>query len=165
MKKYYNINYSLLVLLLTPLMLRNDLIKAFITSIVKPLDLLNNDFGVFVQSLSTGINSQVCYMQAMLNDNFDFIERRIRVRTATIDFDSFLLWRDNKNKPMMISSEASEEFKPRLLNRDGQLSANHPDFEIVFPAGYMLSVEELKRLRILVNRNKITPQKYITVHE
>jgi len=165
MKKYYNINYSLLVLLLTPLMLRNDLIKAFITSIVKPLDLLNNDFGVFVQSLSTSINSQVCYMQAMLNDNFDFIERRIRIRTAPIDIDSFLLWRENKNKPMMIAKEGSEGFEPILLNRDGQISANHPDFEIVFPAGYMLSVEELKRLRILVNRNKITPQKYIIVHE
>ena len=65
----------------------------------------------------------------------------------------------------MISKGGSNGFEPYLLNRDGQLSANHPDFEIVFPAGYTLSAEELKRLRVLVNRNKITPQKYIIVHE
>ena len=165
MKKYYNINYSLLVLLLTPVLLRNELIKIFTTSLIKPLDLLNKDFNTFTQSLTTNISAQTCYMQAMLNDEFDFIERRIRIRTATIDFDYFLLWRENQNKPMMITKEGTEDFTPRLLNRDGQISANNIDFEVVMPVGYTLSSAEEKRLRVLVNRNKITPKKYIIIHE
>jgi len=165
MKKYYNINYSLLVLLLTPVLLRNEVVKIFITSLVKPLDLLNSSFNTFVQSLSTSINAQTCYIQALLNDNFDFVERRIRVRIAPIDFDFFLLWKENKNKPIMISKEAAEGFTPYLLNRDSQIGANNTDFEVVFPMGYTLSVPELKRLRILVNQNKIASKKYSIVYE
>ena len=165
MKKYYNINYSLLVLLLMPILLRNELIKTFITSAAKPLDSLNKEFNTLAESLQTNINAQTCYMQAMLNDNFDFVERRIRVRIAPIDFDFFLLWKENQNKPMMISKEGTEGFMPHLLNRDGQIGVNNPDFEIVFPIGYTLSDAELKRLRVLVNRNKLASKKYRIIYE
>jgi len=165
MKKYYNINYPLLALLLTPVILRNDMVKTFIISMAKALDSLNNDFNTFVQSLQTTISAQTCYMQRALNDNFDFVRRRIKVRTAPIDFDSFLLWKENQNKPIMISTESAGGFTPYLLNRDGQIGANNADFEVVFPMGYMFSAAELKRLRILLNQNKLASKKYSIVHE
>jgi hypothetical protein len=165
MKKYYNINYSLLVILLTPVILRNNAITAFITSLAKPLDLLNNDFNEYIQTLSTHINAHTCYMQRVLNDNFDYVERRIRIRTAPVDFDYYLLWKENQSKPVMISKEETTGFTPHLLNRDGQIGANNIDFEVVFPMGYTLSVSELKRLSILVNENKIASKKYSIVYE
>jgi len=165
MKKYYNINYSLLVLLLTPVVLRNDMVKIFIMSLAKALDSLNNDFNAFTQSLQTEISAQTCYMQAMLNDNFDFVQRRIRVRTAPIDFDSFLLWKENQNKPTMISIESADGFTPYLLNRDGQMGANNVDFEVVLPKFWVMSAPELKRLRILLNQNKLASKKYSIVYE
>ena len=165
MEKYYNINYSLLVLLLTPVVLRNDLNTTLLTSLANPLDSLNRDFNVYTQSLSTHINAQKCYMQAMLNDEFDFNERRIIVRTAPIDFDSFMLWKENQNKPTMISKEGTDGFTPYLLSRDGLIGANNVDFDIVFPIGYALSGSELRSLRILVNRNKLASKKYQIVYE
>jgi hypothetical protein len=165
MKKYYNINYSLLVLLLTPAVLRNDVQTALLTSLAKPLDLLNNDFDDYIQSLDTQINAQTCYMQAILNDNFDFNERRIRVRTAPIDFDYYLLWKENQNKSIMIFKEGTDGFTPYLLSRDGLIGANNIDFEIVFPRGYTLSVSGLRNLRTLVNQNKLASKKYRIVYE
>lgn len=165
MKKYYNINYSLLVVLLTPTMLRNDVETALLTSLAKPLDSLNNEFNAYVQALETNIKAQTCYMQAMLNDEFDFNERRIIVRTAPIDFDYYLLWKENQNKPIIISKEGSDGFTPYLLSRDGLIGANNVDFEIVFPRGYTLSVSELRHLRTLVNQNKLASKKYRIVYE
>lgn len=165
MKKYYNINYSLLVLLLTPTMLRNDAVTAFLTSLVKPLDSLGNEFDVYLQSLETRVKAQTCYMQAMLNDEFDYNERRIIVRTAPVDFDYYLLWKENQNKPIMISKEGTDSFTPYLLSRDGLIGENNVDFEIVFPRGYTLSVSELRHLRTLVNQNKLAPKKYNIVYE
>ena len=165
MKKYYNINYSLLVVLLTPTMLRNDVETALLTSLAKPLDSLNNEFNAYVQSLETQINAQICYMQAMLNDEFDFNERRIRVRTAPIDFDYYLSWKENQNRPITISCEETDGFTPYLLSRDGLIGANNVDFEIVFPRGYTLSVSELRHLRTLVNQNKLASKKYRIVYE
>lgn len=165
MKKYYNINYSLLVLLLTPTMLRNDAEIALLTSLSKPLDSLNNDFNDYVQVLETQIKAQTCYMQAMLNDEFDYNQRRIIVRTAPIDFDYYLLWKENQNKPIMISKEGTDGFTPYLLSRDGLIGANNVDFEIVFPRGYTLSVSELRHLRTLVNQNKLASKKYRIVYE
>lgn len=165
MKKYYNINYSLLVLLLTPTMLRNDAEIPLLTSLAKPLDSLNNDFNAYVQALETQIKGQTCYMQAMLNDEFDYNERRIIVRTAPIDFDYYLLWKENQNKPIMIFKEETDGFTPYLLSRDGLIGANNVDFEIVFPRGYTLSVSELRHLRTLVNQNKLDSKKYRIVYE
>jgi len=165
MKKYYNITYALLLLLLTPTMLRGKLITALLTSLSSVLDLIHGDFKAYSQSLDTNLYGQTCYMQAMLNDNFDYYQRRIIVRTAPIDFDSFLLWKEDQNKPTMISLENADGFTPVLLNRDGQLGSNNIDFEVVFPEFYVLSLPELKRLRILLNRNKIAPKKYNIVYE
>jgi hypothetical protein len=165
MKKYYSINYSLLAVWLTPTMLRNDVETAFLTSLAKPLDSLNGEFNAYVQSLKTQIKAQTCYMQAMLNDEFDFNERRIRVRTAPINFDYYLLWKENQNKPIMVSGEETDEFKPYLLSRDGLISTNNVDFEIVLPRGYTLSISELRNLRTLVNQNKMASKKYRIVYE
>jgi hypothetical protein len=165
MRKYYDINYSLLVLLLTPVLLRGDVETTFITSLGGPLDSLCNDFNEYAQSLDTRVKAQTCYMQAMLNDEFDFNERRIRVRTAPIDFDYYLLWKENQNKPIMVTKEGTADFAPYLLTRDGQNGANNADFEIVFPKGYTLSVSELRHLKILVNQNKLASKKYHIVYE
>jgi hypothetical protein len=146
-------------------MLRNTIEKALLTSLSDPLDLLNNDFKDYIQSLNKHIYAQTCYMQAMLNNNFDYFKRRISVRTATIDFNYFLLWKENQNKPVIISKGETEGLTSYLLNRDGQIGRNNADFEVVFPEFFVLSLSELKQLRILLNQNKIASKKYSIVYE
>ena len=165
MERYYNINYSLLIMLLTPVSLRNEAMSALLMSLMRPMDSLNSDFREYAQSRITQINAQVCFMQAMLNNEFDYYDRRIRIRTTEIDIDSYLLWQESQNKPQMISKETSDNHVPYLLNRDSQIGANTPDFDIVFPVGYALTTTESRRVRILVNRHKLASKKYQIVYE
>jgi hypothetical protein len=165
MNNYYTINYSLLALLLTPTLLRNDVEKAFITSLAKPLDALNDDFNAYVQSLDTQVNAQTCYMQAMLNNEFDFTERRIEIRIAPVDFDSFLLWKENQNKPLMISGEKTDGFTPHLLSRAGLTGATNNDFEVVLPLLWIMSPVDLKRMKKIINGNKLASKQYRIIYE
>jgi len=160
MNKYYTINYSLLVLLLTPTMLRNPIERVLLSSLVKPLDLLNEEFSAYAQSLDTQINAQICYMQALLNDEFDFFNRRIIVRTIPLETDNYLLWSEASDKPMMLSNE-----QPVLLNSDGQLGSNTEDFEVVLPQLWVMSAAEETRMRQIINANKLASKKYIIVYE
>lgn len=163
MKKYYNINYSLLVLLLTPTLFRNDLFRLFLLSMIKPLDDLQNDFVRYDESLQSKNNAQICYMQVVINNEFDFYERRVKVRNYVFDFDSLLTWKITTLKRTEVGTRGSgNEY---LRNAKGQIGANVPDFEIVFPTGYELSQAEQRNLRLLVNRNKLATKKYIISHE
>lgn len=163
MKKYYNINYSLLVLLMTPTLLRQHMTNVFQDSMSKPLDAINNQFVKYMEGLVTIASSQVCYMQALLNDEFDFYDRRIKVRTYKFDFDSLILWDMSIPKRAMFGKKGSgNQF---LLCKKGQIGANIPDFEIVFPVGFALSPDEERRLKQLVNQHKLATKKYIITNE
>ena len=84
MKNIYNISYSRAALLLLPFMLRKKTIIAFMATFMRPLEVMNDDFVTYRQSIDTSVNSQICYMRAMLNDYFDYYERRIIIRTASL---------------------------------------------------------------------------------
>ena len=165
MNKYYNIGYPLLHLLLTPVMLRKKLQTALLISLARPFELLNVDFRAFVQTLEVRVNAQVCYMQAILNDEFDYLQRRIRIRQVQPSDDAQLLWRENQNKPILIYIEGTPDTIPYLLNRDSQIGLNNADFEIVMPTNMALSTFEIRRLKALVNQNKLASKKYRIVYE
>lgn len=144
-----------------PTFLRKRLMVAFVKAMMKPLDTLNANFTAYRESLDTNLYSQVCYMQGVLNDNFDPLERRIRIQNAALDKSSFLYWRENKNKPVRLSKEGIPNFIPRLENRDGLIGADNPNFEVVLPIGYVLSEKEEIFMRSLVNQNKLASKRYI----
>jgi hypothetical protein len=104
-------------------------------------------------------------MQAMLNNRFDSANRRIIVRTASIDYDYYLLWLESQNKSVMTAKEETNGFRPYLLNRDDRIGVNNIDFEIVMPSGLVLDDTELRQLQILVNENKLASKKYRIVYE
>jgi hypothetical protein len=165
MNKYYNIGYPLLHLLLTPVMLRKPLLSALLIALARPFEALNVDFRAYVQTLEVQANAQVCYMQAALNDEFDYIERRIRVRQAEPEDDASLLWREDQDKPVMLCREGTPGYVPYMLGRDGQAGSGSVDFEIVIPTNMAFSVLEIRRLRALVNKNKLASKKYRIVYE
>lgn len=161
MNSYFNINYARIGVLMLPTFLRKRLLVAFVKAMMKPLDNLNANFTAYRESLDTNLYSQVCYMQGVLNDNFDPLERRIRIQNATLDKSSFLYWRENKNKFVRLSKEGTPNFLPRLENRDGLIGVDNPNFEVVLPIGYVLSEKEETFMRSLVNQNKLASKRYI----
>jgi hypothetical protein len=165
MKNIYNISYSRVALLLLPFIIRQKTIIAFMAAFMRPLEIMNEDFGAYRYSIDTSVNSQICYMRAKLNDYFDYYERRIKVRTASLNKDYYLLWQDQANKPNMIYDETQlETFKLYMLNKDWQIGANNADFEIIFPVGYILSNNDRNQVEALVNNNKLASTKYIIIN-
>jgi hypothetical protein len=160
MRKYYNIDYSQLSLLLLPVFLRKKTVDAFASSFVKTIEYLHNDFTAYMDSLIVRINAQVCYMQSMLNDEFDYYERRIKVIQAAINIDYYLLWKENQNKPVMLSKESANGYTPYLLSKSGQIGASNIDFEVVLPDSFSLSTAAERRMKTLINRNKLASKKY-----
>lgn len=163
MKKYYNINYQLLATLLLPVMMRQKTTTALLYALVSPLELLGNKFIKHIESLVITANSQVCYMEAMINDDFDFVERRIKIRTKEVDFSSLITWDVKTNRRLSIPSRESDQ--RFLLNAKHQIGANEFDFEIIFPIGFTLSEAEQIRLKQIVNKHKLSSKKYIVVNE
>ncbi|NDV93530.1 hypothetical protein D0T84_01185 [Dysgonomonas sp. 521] len=161
MSNYYNINYSRIGVLLLPTFLRQPIASAFIRAIMQPLDNMNDEFNEYRESLDIGTYSQVCYLQGLINDNFDPLERRIRIRQAALDEDAFLFWKRNTNKPVRLYKRSSPGFVPRLMSRKGFIGTENPDFEIVLPVGFTLSENEETYMRALINQNKLASKTYI----
>jgi hypothetical protein len=99
----------------------------------------------------------------MLNDEFDYYSRRIKVRTVRPDFNSILTWHINTPRRILVGERGSSN--ECLRNARGQLGRNIPSFEIVFPVGFSLSDSELGKLKSLVNNNKLASKQYIIVYE
>jgi len=165
MKKYYNISYVRLALLLLIIMLRQKATTAFLSAIVRPLDNLHRTFMDYIDNMDTDVNSQVCYMQGMLNDAFDYHSRRIRIRIAALDKDYYLLWKYGLNKPILLSKEGSANHKFYLLNRDYQIGRNNMDFEVVLPSGFALNENSYNQMVSMINKNKLASKKYRIVYE
>lgn len=162
MKNIYNISYSRVALLLVPFIIRKKTLIAFLAAFMRPLENLNEDFAAFRNSVDTSVKSQICYMRGMLNDQFDYFERRIRIRTASLDKSYYLLWQDQYNKPIMVYNENSPDiYKPYLLSKDGQIGTNNPDFEVILPPGYILSENDRIQMIAIVNNHKLASKKYI----
>lgn len=160
-KNYYNIGYSRLALLLLPTMLRQNLIVALVTALVRPLTVIHSNFDTYRNQIDTSVNSQVCYLEYLLNDAYDYYDRRIIIRDAPINYDDFFLFDEPSGKAVMVSDNED----PAWWVDDGKLGATNGDFEVVFPKGYVFTQSEEKALRQLINNNKLASKKYNIVYE
>lgn len=163
MKNFYNISFSRLIASHLANRIRNSVFIAYLLMLVHPLEELQSIFLSYVNTLNTDIYSQICYMRTMLNDEFDFYERRIKIRTVKPDFNSILTWHISTPRRILVGERGSGS--ECLRNARGQLGRNIPSFEIVFPVGFLLSDSELGKLKSLVNNNKLASKQYIIVYE
>lgn len=160
---YYNVNYSRLINLLLPPFLRKPVMVALGMAMMRPLDAQHREFMKYQSSIDVQVYSQVCYMQGLLNDRFDYYDRRIIVRNIEIDYQSNLIrdkrYSDRKTYP------AKEYNPPYLFMRKGFIGADKHDFEIVLPKGFELSINEMNVLQRLVNTNKLASKYYKITYE
>lgn len=159
-KNYYNINFATTGIMLLPTFLRKPMLIAVTTAIMKVLDEQQREMHRFLESLEMETLSQTCFLEGLINDNFDFFERRIKVRNAPIDKDYYLFWEEAQNKPVKLMEETAPDFEPYMLSTDGQTGCFNYDFEIVLPVGFTLSPEETNRLMALIDSHKLSSKRY-----
>lgn len=160
--RYYEVNYAQYAMQLLTNNYRIDMVIAIIKAMAAPLDEIHSSFDTLRQNIDFNTYSQVCYMQGLLNDNFDPLERRIRIRNASIDYDYYLLHKRNKKKPVRL---ARRGVKPYYWCTRGMLRSQNIDFKIILPVGYSLSEEEENSLRNLVNQSKLASKRYIITND
>lgn len=161
---YYNISFAQYAVDLLTNNYRTDLVIAFLKALTEPIEDLNTQFTSFRESIDYRSYSQVCYMQGLLNDSFDPIERRIKVRNATLNRDYYLFWKESKNKPVMLKKQSGNSFEAYLLSRDYQVGTHNKDFEVVLPVGYILSEDESIRIQNLIDQSKLASKQYIITY-
>ena len=160
-KNYYNISFSRLVVFLLPSLLRQKTIVAFVDAMVRPLTVILRQFDAYTRAIDTSVNSQVCYMEAMINNAYDYYDRRIVIRDAPINYDDFFLFDEADDKPILINDDGMAS----LWVDDGKIGTTVADFDIVFPKGFSLSENEIKALSQLLNNHKLASKKYRIVYE
>lgn len=161
-RNYYNISFPRLVLLLLPTMLRQNLIVAFVMTLVRPLTLIHSKFDAYRLQVDTSVNSQVCYLEYLLNDTYDYYDRRIIIRDAPINYEDFFLFDSEIGKAVLLPDAGAGA---SLWVDSDKLGTTNLDFEVVFPKGYSFVDSEIKALRQLINNNKLASKKYNIVYE
>ena len=102
----YRIDYDKLIKWCYAIVLRKPNNLTFLLYLLNPLKELHERFIVFKNEsiYRASHNSQVCYMQKVLNDIFDNTERRIVIRN-TIVLEPNWLYHPEDNKPKFIYDE------------------------------------------------------------
>ncbi|MDU1893102.1 MAG: hypothetical protein E6767_20690 [Dysgonomonas sp.] len=96
MKNYFKINYYKLVRLLMPVMLRMPQLMAFVEVCVSPIDYL---YGLFITNRNSNlyyleVTPQVFSLEKVLNDRFDYSQRRIYIGKGSRNDQSYLYTND-----------------------------------------------------------------------
>lgn len=120
-----------------------SLIKALIAPVIWV-------YGLFLKSRTQNLyrvnhGPQVCHLEAVLNDAFDPVSRRISY--ADPDYkDSFYIYLRNENKKRYIYRIT--EVKPQFIYTKAETLAGVPDFLILVPAAVSF---DLARMKALIN--------------
>lgn len=151
-KKYYTIDFYRLSLLLMPTFLRTGLIAAFLRAIVSPLQMLYAVFGNFRADADYKLshNSQVCYLQKVLNDTFDNTLRRITI-TDVQRYRRMYLYLRTEIKPHYLGK--------LYVNTAGELADIGFDFAVNLN-GVRLDEGNLTMMRSIINYYKAASKRY-----
>ena len=142
----YDINFSKLCDWLTPRWLRKETFFIIIKACCYPLVLIHN---AFIRSRSAhlydiAMNFQVCYLQAFLNDRFDFTARRIYIDDVETHDFVYLAMREEE-KPLYLSTRGEDQpvWLPLRGETGGDLSY---DFIVFVPYAISFSEAEMRAM-------------------
>lgn len=99
----YNINYGRLVVWLLPNALRKTRLIAYIEALIKPVTSAYLAFRHYrnARLYELAITPQVCYLEKMLNDRYDPLQRRICI-VDSVDQDPQHIYLAAENKPVYL---------------------------------------------------------------
>lgn len=142
-ERVYHINFSKLIRWLTPQPLRDVFMLTWLGVLITPIARLHQDFLRFRKAklYFLGITPQVCYLEKMLNDSFDFTQRRIRINDA-IWYPPTYLYQEAELKALYLYQEVED--KPLILYTEGEAGVYQDDFVVLVPFGLIYNVEEMK---------------------
>ena len=156
--RIFNVNFSKLAVLLTPIFWRKAIFMNFIYCFIEPIKVIHNEFKVFRKNSIYKIvhNGQVMILEKVLNDAFDNTLRRIYITDSLIK-DPLYIYSTPEQKPVYLGSEFLYDFS--VFNDIGT------DFNVIFPISLkpvtafdLLNSEN--RIKALINYYKLASKRY-----
>jgi hypothetical protein len=150
MKKIYNINWNRFVLQLLPTPLRHGTHIAWLQALLWPVVQLYRRFLHYMAQTRYRlmITPQVCYLERMLNDRFDPIQRRIYIADGQ-DQQPVYVYLPAELKPLHLGSA--------WIYSQGEAGELKNDFVIHVPQGLAYDAAEM---RASVNVYKLAGTRY-----
>ena len=154
MSNIYNINWSRLVDSLLLVDLRNPFFKTWIRCLVEPIKTIHGEFLEYRTNALYRVrhNSQVAYMEAVLNDKFDDIFRRIRIRNVELK-QAVYFYEPNENKEVYFYEPSDN--KPVYFYEDDELAGEGVDFVVCVPPSLKPSTEAEENALLIQIRGQV----------
>lgn len=126
------INWDNLVDDLLMISLRKPFTRAWIKCLMAPIKFLHADFIAFRKLCLYRINhnSQICYMEAVLNDSFDPNQRRIRIQNVLFK-EPIYFYEPEENREVFFYEP--EDGKPVYFREDYEFIGDGLDFVVMVP--------------------------------
>lgn len=139
----YDVNFYRLATWITPKVFRKPNLAILIKSMVFPLIFIHNAFLRYRKAklYQLAITPQVCYLERMLNDKYDYTQRRIQIGDAEWHLPIFL-FQEDELKPVDIFQES--EAKPVFLYNDAESGDAKTDFIVFVPLDISFQEPEMR---------------------
>ena len=128
----------------------------WLLALVTPIIFLYGDFKRFrtAKKYQLLITPQVCYLEKMLNDAFDFTLRRITIVDA-VWFPATNIFQELELKPLALYTEI--EALPLILYTEGEAGDFQDDFVVEVPISLVFNQDQMKAT---INNYKLAGTKY-----
>jgi hypothetical protein len=160
----YNINWRRLAIWFLPIPMRKQITIDWLQSWLQPIKTLWADFLLFRDQAIYKVahTSQVCYMEAGLNDLFDNTLRRIAIKNGLF-IEPLYVYTVDEEKPLWLHPE--DDNKPLWLYSEDDLNNNDTDFIVCVPidlqpANTVALNAYLSRIKALINYYKLASKTY-----
>ena len=132
MENVYNNDWSKFIISNLPFEERKPKTIKWLNVILKPIARLHIEFLAFRNQALYKVNhnSQICYLQAVLNDIFDNTQRRIIIRNAILR-EPLWFYEPEENKPVLFYEEI--DGKPVYFREESEFIGDGADFLVLVP--------------------------------
>ena len=153
---WYKINFNKLVVQLMPTFLRQPRMIAFISLFSAELTKLHNAWLIKKSQDEIWLqhNSQVCKLRKILNDEFDDIERRIKITDGQL-YDRQYIYTIGEKKPKYLGKI--------FIRQNTDYADTGIDFFVIVPTN--INIEQNKyKLEALINRYRLASKRYKIIY-
>lgn len=152
----YDLKYNKVAEWWTPFPLRSTFLLKFIGVLLTPISQLHQLFLQYRKAVlyELSITPQVCYLEALLNDRYDYSLRRIYIGDP-IDKSPMYLYTDAELKPVYFNVDGEPPLQ--FLYTDSEATEYADDFIVWVPVSLAFDAVEM---RSLVNKFKMAGMKF-----
>lgn len=163
----YTINWGTLIQWLIPTFLRKPIHFNWLMSLAQPVMTLHAQFLLFRDKSNYKLqhNSQVCSMEAVLNDQFDPMLRRIRIDNGVVR-EPVWFWEPVENQPVWFYDNNPAVY----FYEQDYLAEELADFTVIVPSdlltGNITADTQMERLmRSFIDYYKLYSKNYLINYE